>query len=319
MAELKESMMAGLFGGAAEGIKNRDEPKTEAPDVEIEIDKLKDYHSELVKGRAHPWNRLSEEKKAELCESIKEHGLLQPIIVRPDKENGFYEILAGHNRRDALRACGITKLSERRGEIKIMRGTDLYDASDIMLDTNIQRDEVSTMEKAWACRIKLEIIRNKISVSQLGTGGRRSDEIAADELKMSRNNLQRYARLTYMIDDLQALANSPKVLPVNVGVEISYLSTDQQREIFSVWQERGKLPSIEQIKIIRSKAENEFLEADVLESLIFPTKNPEPAKLAFKNVAKKYKKLIGEKNDLINPEILEEILSEALEGYIAGL
>ena len=123
------------------------------------------------------------------------------------------------NRRDALRENGIKKLSVKRGEIKIVR-KDTYDSGDIMLDSNIQRDEVPVMDRAWACRIKLEIVQHRMRVSQLGTH-KRSDQIAAEELEMSRNNVQRYARLTYLTQPLQELANTTQ-LPINVGVEASY-------------------------------------------------------------------------------------------------
>ena len=315
MAGLKENLMTGLFGEEppASQVQAVDEP-----DVEIEIDKLVDFHSEIVpgNGKQHPWSRLSDEKAKELRESIAIHGLLQPIIVREDEREGYYEILGGHNRRDALKANGITKLSVKRGEIKIVK-KDTYDSGDIMLDSNIQRDEIPVMDRAWACRIKLEIVQHRMSVSQLGTH-KRSDQIAAEELQMSRNNVQRYARLTYLIPQLQDLANTTQ-LPINVGVEASYLTESQQEAIFSVWKDERKLPNIQQMKQIRIEAQEDFVDADTLKEMLSPAKEPEPLKTAFQSTQKRFRSIVKEKSALIDTHALEELLAKTMQEYLDNL
>lgn len=313
MADLKENLMTGLFGEVPA------KPQTDIldePDIEIDLDQLLDFHSGIVPGKEHPWSRLSDGKAKELRESIAVHGLLQPIIVREDEKNGFYEILAGHNRRDALRENGIKKLSVKRGEIKIVR-KDTYDSGDIMLDSNIQRDEVPVMDRAWACRIKLEIVQHRMRVSQLGTH-KRSDQIAAEELEMSRNNVQRYARLTYLTQPLQELANTTQ-LPINVGVEASYLSAEQQNEIFSVWKDVRKLPNIQQMKQIREEAAKEFIDADTLKAILVPEKSSEPIKSAFKSTQKRFQKEAKEKSALIDTQVLEELLAKTVQEYLDTL
>ena len=314
MADLKENLMTGLFGEVPA------KPQTDIldePDIEIDLDQLLDFHSEIVPGgKEHVWSRLSEEKARELKESIAVHGLLQPILVREDEKEGFYEILAGHNRRDALRENGIKKLSVKRGEIKVMN-KDTYDSGDIMLDTNIHRDEVPVMDRAWACRLKLEIVQHRMSVSQLGTR-KRSDQIAAEELEMSRNNVQRYARLTYLIRQLQELANTTQ-LPINVGVEASYLSAEQQNEIFSVWKDVRKLPNIQQMKQIREEAKKEFIDADTLKAMLVPEKSSEPIKSAFKSTQKRFQKEAKEKSALIDTQVLEELLAKTVQEYLDTL
>lgn len=313
MADLKENLMTGLFGEVPA------KPQTDIldePDIEIDLDQLLDFHSGIVPGKEHPWSRLSDGKAKELRESIAVHGLLQPIIVREDEKNGFYEILAGHNRRDALRENGIKKLSVKRGEIKIV-SKDTYDSGDIMLDSNIQRDEVPVMDRAWACRIKLEIVQHRMRVSQLGTH-KRSDQIAAEELEMSRNNVQRYARLTYLTQPLQELANTTQ-LPINVGVEASYLSAEQQNEIFSVWKDVRKLPNIQQMKQIREEATKEFIDADTLKAMLVPEKSSEPIKSAFKSTQKRFQKEAKEKSALIDTQILEELLAKTVQEYLDTL
>lgn len=313
MADLKENLMTGLFGEVPA------KPQTDIldePDIEIDLDQLLDFHSGIVPGKEHPWSGLSDGKAKELRESIAVHGLLQPIIVREDEKNGFYEILAGHNRRDALRENGIKKLSVKRGEIKIV-SKDTYDSGDIMLDSNIQRDEVPVMDRAWACRIKLEIVQHRMRVSQLGTH-KRSDQIAAEELEMSRNNVQRYARLTYLTQPLQELANTTQ-LPINVGVEASYLSAEQQNEIFSVWKDVRKLPNIQQMKQIREEATKEFIDADTLKAMLVPEKSSEPIKSAFKSTQKRFQKEAKEKSALIDTQVLEELLAKTVQEYLDTL
>lgn len=313
MADLKENLMTGLFGEVP--VKPQTDILDE-PDIEIDLDQLLDFHSGIVPGKEHPWSRLSDGKAKELRESIAVHGLLQPIIVREDEKNGFYEILAGHNRRDALRENGIKKLSVKRGEIKIV-SKDTYDSGDIMLDSNIQRDEVPVMDRAWACRIKLEIVQHRMRVSQLGTH-KRSDQIAAEELEMSRNNVQRYARLTYLTQPLQDLANTTQ-LPINVGVEASYLSAEQQNEIFSVWKDVRKLPNIQQMKQIREEATKEFIDADMLKAMLVPEKSSEPIKSAFKSTQKRFQKEAKEKSALIDTQVLEELLAKTVQEYLDTL
>lgn len=313
MADLKENLMTGLFGEVP--VKPQTDILDE-PDIEIDLDQLLDFHSGIVPGKEHPWSRLSDGKAKELRESIAVHGLLQPIIVREDEKNGFYEILAGHNRRDALRENGIKKLSVKRGEIKIV-SKDTYDSGDIMLDSNIQRDEVPVMDRAWACRIKLEIVQHRMRVSQLGTH-KRSDQIAAEELEMSRNNVQRYARLTYLTQPLQELANTTQ-LPINVGVEASYLSAEQQNEIFSVWKDVRKLPNIQQMKQIREEATKEFIDADTLKAMLVPEKSSEPIKSAFKSTQKRFQKEAKEKSALIDTQVLEELLAKTVQEYLDTL
>lgn len=313
MADLKENLMTGLFGEVPA------KPQTDIldePDIEIDLDQLLDFHSGIVPGKEHPWSRLSDGKAKELRESIAVHGLLQPIIVREDEKNGFYEILAGHNRRDALRENGIKKLSVKRGEIKIV-SKDTYDSGDIMLDSNIQRDEVPVMDRAWACRIKLEIVQHRMRVSQLWTH-KRSDQIAAEELEMSRNNVQRYARLTYLTQPLQELANTTQ-LPINVGVEASYLSAEQQNEIFSVWKDVRKLPNIQQMKQIREEAAKEFIDADTLKAMLVPEKSSEPIKSAFKSTQKRFQKEAKEKSAFIDTQVLEELLAKTVQEYLDTL
>lgn len=315
MAELKKAnLMAGLFG---EEEVSKPTDSGSKVDTVINIDKLKDFHSEIVQGgKKHPWSTLSDQKKAELEKSIKEHGILQPIVVRRDVENGYYEILAGHNRRDACKAIGKYELSVNKGEIVIREDLDTIDAADIMLDTNIHRDEIPIMDKAWACRIKLEIIKKR--VSQLGTQGKRSDEIAADELQMSRNNVQRYARLTYIIRELQELTGKNK-LPINVGVELSYLSENQQKEVYKVWEETCRLPSLEQAKSIRLLAQKEFVNEDDIFGIIAPEKQLAPIKLAFKTAEKKFRKIDDATISKVVQSELEELISETVERYISNL
>lgn len=306
MAQLnKSNLMPGLFGE----IPKKPQKSEQNDDLIVDIDKLLDFHSEVIPGRAHPFRRIPNEKKEELKKSISEDGLLYPIKIRKDSEyEGFYEIIAGHNRRDALKELGRETLSAAKGEIELIEADDTK-AINQMIATNIQRDEIYIMDKAWAYRVWLENNKNKRE-------GVRNDQRLADESGDSRANIQRYVRLTYLIQDLQTLVDD-KSVPVNVGVEISYFSNEQQNVIYD-YMASGKKINLEQIKKLRTVSE-QITDIDSLNDFLDDEKPQEPIKRVFKTATKYFKNYDEEKIKRIDPMKLEDIVKAAVEKYLAEL
>ncbi|MBP1578098.1 MAG: ParB/RepB/Spo0J family partition protein [Oscillospiraceae bacterium] len=199
-------------------------------------------------GKPQPFRPYNEAKLQQLTEDIKQNGVLNPIIVRPCGI-GRYQILAGHNRVNAARAAGLSEIPA------MIRDVDDDTATLIMVNTNLnQRDEMLPSEKAWAYRLQLEAMkrqagRSKENVSQNGTQ-KRSDQILAEQSGESRNQIQRYIRLTHLTEDMLEMVDNG-MLPFVSGVALSYLTPEQQDIVCEVSAECDKRISTAQAEQIR--------------------------------------------------------------------
>ncbi len=308
MAQLnKTNLMPGLFG---EPTADKDK-KGHNENLVVNIEKLLDFHSEIINGKAHPFRRLSGTKLEELKDSINENGLLYPIKIRKDPQyEGFYEIIAGHNRRDVLKSLGRTELYESKGEIELIEADD-EKAINQMIATNIQRDEIFVMDKAWAYRIWLENNKN------IRSHGIRNDQKLADETGDSRANIQRYVRLTYLIEPLQNLIDT-KALPLNVGVELSWTDYKQQEAIHEYICSKSKI-TLDQAHKIKELAQERFLSVEDLQALFDIEKKTAPLNDVFKNTSRYFKKYDISKADKINAADLEELIKNTVEHYLESL
>lgn len=211
--------------------------------------------SELHPFRDHPFQVVDNEEMQELLASILERGVLNPVLVRPDPSGG-YEIISGHRR---ARAC---QLAEKTTIPAIILHLDDDDAIILMVDCNLQRT-VQISERAKACRMKLDAMKRKAgrpqkNVSQVGTQ-KRSDQELAEQLGISRNQVQRYVRLSYLCEDLLNLVDA-KTLPFNVGVEISYLTPDHQKTLLQMMKEKG-VPNLKKAGRLKELEQSGSLDA----------------------------------------------------------
>ena len=186
----------------------------------------------------HPFRVEPDEK---LLESVKEYGVLSPILVRKKADNS-YEIISGHRRTAAAKQVGIEKVPV------LVRDLTDEEATILMVDSSIQRENLLPSEKAFAYRMKLEAIKRQ---GQQGLNRANAREIVADEAGVNRMEVTRYIRLTYLIPELLGLVDG-KRLPVTTAVELSHLIEDDQRRVL----ESGIIPTLEQAKQLR----NEFFE-----------------------------------------------------------
>ncbi len=234
--------------------------------------------SELHPFEEQPFKVLMDESMSELAESIKQQGVLSPAIVRPRKEGG-YEILSGHRRVKACELAGI-------GEIPaVVKNLDDDEATILLVDSNLQRENILPSEKAYAYQMKLEAMKRKAgrpskeNLCQIGTDliGVRSDKILSENADDSPRNIQRYIRLTNLIDPLLQMVDDKKIA-MSAAVELSYLGTKEQSEVLSSIEREETSPSIAQAAKIRRFSGEGRLNPDVISSIIQEQK-PESIKI----------------------------------------
>ena len=183
--------------------------------------------AELFPFKNHPFKVLDDETMQRTVESIQQIGVTNPLIARPRPEGG-YEIISGHRRQHAAQLAGLDTLPV------IVRQMDDDAAILLMVDSNLQRESILPSERAFAYKMKLEAMKrtsgrpSKENVSQIGTQ-KRSDQIMAEELGESRNQIQRFIRLTNLIPELLDMVDEKKI-SFNPAVELSYLDEAQQRD-----------------------------------------------------------------------------------------
>ena len=197
--------------------------------MDIEISKIQSF-------RAHPFKVLDDDKMQELIDSISVNGILTPVLVRPLGMD-TYEMISGHRRMHAAKIVGLTKIPT------IIREMTDDEAVINMVDANVQREELLPSEKAFAYRMKLDAMKRqagrpgKNNVSQNETN-LRSDEVLAKEIGSSRNQIQRYIRLTELSPELLDMVDRKK-LQFTVAVDISYIDPVVQQWLYEYIRENG--------------------------------------------------------------------------------
>lgn len=202
---------------------------------EIELERIHSFPN-------HPFKVLDDEKMDTLVESIRENGILNPVIVRPDK-NGDYEMISGHRR---LHAAGIVGLKKVPAIVKEMSDDE---AIIKMVDANIQREEILPSEKAYAYKMKLEAMKRsagrptKENACQSGTH-LRSDQELASQVGESARSIQRYIRLTYLVPELLEMIDLKKLQFV-MAVDISYFDEQIQNWICEYIKDNGFIKPVQ--------------------------------------------------------------------------
>ena len=200
----------------------------------------------------HPFKVLDDEAMTRTVESIAQYGVLSPLIARPRPEGG-YEIISGHRRQYAAKLAGLDTLPV------IVRQMDDDAAVILMVDSNLQREHILPSERALAYKMKLDAMRrtsgrpSKENVSQIGTQ-KRSDQIMAEELGESRNQIQRFIRLTNLIPELLDMVDEKKI-SFNPAVELSYLDESQQRDFLEAMEDTQNAPSVSQAQQLKKMAQ----------------------------------------------------------------
>ena len=229
--------------------------------VENSVDKIVYLPlSELHTPRNHPFKVIDDAAMQEMAESVKQSGVLSPGIVRP-MENGGYELLAGNRRKRASELAGLDQMPI------ITKNLTDDEAIILMVDSNLQREELLPSEKAFAYKLKLDAmkrqgVRTDLTSSPLGTK-LRSDEELSQQVGESRNQIQRYIRLTELTPDLLELVDEKKIA-FRPAVELSYLTKEEQQILYDVIDTDEVFPSIKQAQDLRHYSKEGRFNEDVV-------------------------------------------------------
>lgn len=242
--------------------------------------------SQLHSFKDHPFKVLDNEDMANLVESIKQYGVLVPVIVRLDPAGG-YELIAGHRRHHASKLAGLETIPA------LIRSLDDDAATIIMVDSNLQRESLLPSERAFAYKMKLDAMKrragrpSKENLSQVGTQ-KRSDELLAEQVGESRNQIQRYIRLTKLVEPLLDMLDEKKIA-LNSAYKLSFLSKDEQAALIKVIKRTQIMPSLSQTQRLKTFSEDGTLSEAVISAILSKKKADKAEKVTFKtNTLKKY-------------------------------
>ena len=269
--------------------------------MEIEIDKIKPFSG-------HPFKVIDDEKMQNLIESISESGVLTPVLIRPDQNDG-YEMISGHRRMHAAQKAGLITIPA------IVREMTDDEAVIAMVDANIQREELLPSEKAFAYKMKMEAMRHQGERTDLTLGQnvpkfKRTTEAIAQGTGESYKQVQRYIRLTELIPDLLELVDK-KRLNFTIAVDISYIPPDVQKWIYEYICDNGFIKP-NQIAALR----NYLGQGPVTQSLMISILNSHiPVKAPARKVTLNEKKLTKYFPKNYTSEDVEKVIESLLEKW----
>ena len=274
--------------------------------------------SELHDFPNHPFKVRDDEAMQETAESIRQYGVLVPAIVRP-REDGGYEIIAGHRRRHGSELAGLSAMP------CIVRQMDDDTATILMVDSNIQRENILPSERAQAYKMKLEAIRRKAgrpakeaenlpeeNCDQVGHNfdGKRSVEIVADEAGESKSQVQRYIRLTELSPELQQMVDEKKI-GMTPAVEISYLKPEEQQMLLTAIDSEQATPSLSQAQRMKKLSRDGKLNDDTMLDIMMEQKKPEGYNVVLS--ADKLRKYFPRS---YTPQKMEETILKLLDAWL---
>ena len=254
----------------------------------------------------HPFQIRMDEDMDQLVESIRQNGVITPVTLRP-KPGGRYELVSGHRRK---KACELAGLKTIKAEVKNLSREE---AIIFMVDSNLQRTRILPSEKAFSYKMRLEAMNHQgrrydITLSPMGTK-LRSDEELAQKTGDSRNQIQRYIRLTYLLPELLDMVDEGRIA-FRPAVEISYLTKDEQKDLLETIRYEDATPSLAQAIKMKEFSQAGKLNADVILSIMCEKKPNQKGKYVLK--AEKLKPYLPQN---ITPQQTEDYILKALEYY----
>ncbi len=254
----------------------------------------------------HPFQIRMDEDMDQLVESIRQNGVITPVTLRP-KSDGRYELVSGHRRK---KACELAGLKTIKAEVKNLSREE---AIIFMVDSNLQRTRILPSEKAFSYKMRLEAMNHQgrrydITLSPMGTK-LRSDEELAQKTGDSRNQIQRYIRLTYLLPELLDMVDEGRIA-FRPAVEISYLTKNEQKDLLETIRYEDATPSLAQAIKMKEFSQAGKLNADVILSIMCEKKPNQKEKYVLK--AEKLKPYLPQN---ITPQQTEDYILKALEYY----
>ena len=276
--------------------------------VHVSLSKLHDFPN-------HPFKVRDDEAMLETAESIRQYGVLVPAIVRP-REDGGYEIVAGHRRKHGIELAGLQNLP------CIVREMDDDTATILMVDSNIQRENILPSERAQAYKMKLEAIRRKAgrpaktaeidgkNNSRQVVGNLESADIVGQEAGESGRQVQRYIRLTELTPELQQMVDEKKI-GMTPAVEISYLKPEEQQMLLTAIDSEQATPSLSQAQRMKKLSREGKLNDDSMLDIMMEQKKPEGYNVVLS--ADKLRKYFPRS---YTPQRMEETILKLLDAWL---
>ncbi len=279
--------------------KERQESSAEKV-MKIPIDKISDF-------KDHPFHVTMDEDMAKLIDSIKENDMLMPALVRP-KEDGTYEMISGHRRKFAMSQLGKKEMNV------IIRDLDDDQATILMVDSNIQRENIYPSERGYAYKMRLEAMKHqgkKVDIEfdnadipveyekststqvEQKSKNKYSVEVLGEQLGLDRNQIRRFIRLTYLIEPLQEMVDGRNedniTIAFNPAVELSYLTSDEQQYVVDSINDNQRTPSLAQCQEFKRLSHDRELTFDFVNDTLAEEKPNQREKLSFQmNEINKY-------------------------------
>ena len=254
----------------------------------------------------HPFGVRDDDSMQQTVESIREYGVLVPAIARP-REDGGYELIAGHRRKHACEVAGIKAMPV------IVRDVDRNTATIIMVDSNLQRENILPSERAKAYKMKLDAIkrqgaRHDLTSTQLAQ--KLSVEKVAEEAGTSKDQIRRYIRLTELDPELQKMVDEGKIA-MTPAVEISYLKPDEQKLLIETIDSEQATPSLSQAQRMKRLSQEGKLNDDAMLGIMMEQKKPEnwDLKLPMDKIRKYFPRSY-------TPQRMEETIIKLLEMWM---
>ena len=254
---------------------------TEEGRQDAKLEKIQEIPlSELHSFRNHPFKVKDDEAMMETADSIKQYGVLVPAIARPDPEGG-YELVAGHRRHRA------SELAEKETMPVIVRDLDDDAATIIMVDSNLQRESLLPSERAFAYKMKLDAMKHQgervdLTCAQVGhkLDGKKSRDILAEQVGQSKNQIQRYIRLTELIPELMDMVDEKKIA-LNPAYELSFLKKEEQVDLLDAMDSEQATPSLSQAQRLKKYSQEGYLTLDMMRVIMGEEKKSDLDKVTF--------------------------------------
>lgn len=254
--------------------------QTDESREEEKLSKIRDIPiSEIDEFPDHPFKVLMDEDMEQLVESIKRNGVMTPATVRL-KEDGRYELINGHRRK---KACELAGLETLKCEVKELTRDE---AIIVMVESNLQRSVILPSEKAFAYKMRLEAMkrqgeRSDLTSSPMGTK-LRSDAKLAEKVGESRNQIQRYIRLTELVPEILQMVDERQIA-FRPAVEVSYLTEEQQYTLLEAMEYNDATPSLAQAIKMKKYNQDGKLTSEVIQSIMEEEKPNQKEKPAFRD------------------------------------
>ena len=244
---------------------------------EAKLDKIRDIPiTEIDDFPNHPFQVRDDEDMLQLVESIKEHGVMTPAVLRV-KDDGRFEIVAGHRRK---RACELAGLDTLRSEVKHLTRDE---ATVYMVESNFQRSTILPSEKAYAYKMRMDALNrqgHRTDLTSVPLGQKLAREVLSEQTGDSQTQIQRYIRLTYLIPELLQLVDEGK-MKMRPAVELSYLNVDFQRDVLENIELNDCTPSHAQTIRMRRLYEEHSLTPEVIADIMCEQKPNQRERMVF--------------------------------------